>query len=299
MNSPASVRARLLNLSQRSGEDFQSVLTRYAIERFLYRVGISEQRHAFVLKGAMLFVAWQGCLHRPTKDLDLLGFGAPSVADVAARIRQIAAVSVEDGIVFDSDGVETEVIAEEATYAGVRAKLTARLEQARIRLQVDVGFGDAVQPEPLTREFPALLPHMAAPVLRMYPAEVVIAEKLHAMLILDIRNSRMKDFYDIWYLAQTGSFQASTLRGALEATFARRQTDLPTAVPFALTGGFLGDEAKSQQWQAFLRRLRLDADTPDLLTVGTLIARFLEPVLREPAGTFFWQPGGPWRDSRE
>ena len=154
MNSPASIRARLLNVSKQAGEDFQAILTRYAIERFLYRLGASEQRESFILKGAMLFVAWQGNLHRRTKDLDLLGFGSSSVEDVARRIREIAATSGDDGIAFDADSVVTEVIKEDAEYEGVRAKLVATLEQAKIRMQIDVGFGDAVQPEPKTGEFP-------------------------------------------------------------------------------------------------------------------------------------------------
>ncbi len=216
MNSPASIRARLLNVSKQSGEDFQAILTRYAIERFLYRLGASGQRDAFILKGAMLFVAWQGNLHRPTKDLDLLGFGSPSAEDVALRIREIARMPGDDGIVFDPDSVVTEVIKEDAEYEGVRAKLVATLEQARIRMQIDVGFGDAVQPEPRTSEFPTVLKQIEPPILRMYPPEVVIAEKLHAMVVLDIRNSRMKDFFGMWYLARTRSFDLSLLRGAIK-----------------------------------------------------------------------------------
>ena len=277
MNSPASIRARLLNVSKQSGEDFQAILTRYAIERFLFRLGASGQRDAFVLKGAMLFVAWQGSLHRPTKDLDLLGFGSPSVEDVAQRIREIARMPGTDGMSFDPDSVATEVIKEDAEYEGVRAKLVATLEHARIRMQIDIGFGDVVQPQPRTSEFPTILKQIESPILRMYPPEVVIAEKLHAMVVLDIRNSRMKDFYDLWYLARTRSFNLSTLRGAIDATFDRRRTSVPTDIPFALTEGFLLDETKRQQWRGFLRRLQLEDRTPDLLTVGTRIVEFVPP----------------------
>jgi hypothetical protein len=205
----------------------------------------------------MLFVAWQGNLHRPTKDLDLLGFGSPSVEDVARRIRAIVHIPADDGIVFDPDSVVTEIIKENAEYEGVRAKLVATLEQARIRMQIDVGFGDAVQPEPIASEFPTVLKNIASPILRMYPAEVVIAEKLHAMVVLDIRNSRMKDFFDLWYLARTRSFSWSLLRGAIDATFKRRGTMVPTEIPFALTGEFLLNETKRQQWRGFLSRLQL------------------------------------------
>jgi hypothetical protein len=163
VNSPASIRARLLNVSKQSGEDFQAMLTRYAIERLLYRLGTSQHRDSFVLKGAMLFIAWQGNLHRPTKDLDLLGFGSASLEDVAWRMREIAGMPGDDGIIFDANSVVTEVIKEDAEYEGVRAKLVATLEQARIGMQIDIGFGDAVQPEPRTSQFPTVLKQLDAP----------------------------------------------------------------------------------------------------------------------------------------
>jgi predicted nucleotidyltransferase component of viral defense system len=294
MNSPASIRARLLNVSKQAGEDFQAILTRYAIERFLHRLGASEQRESFILKGAMLFIAWQGNLHRPTKDLDLLGFGSSSVEDVARRIREIAAMPGDDGIAFDADTVVTEVIKEDAEYEGVRAKLVATLEHAKIRMRIDVGFGDAVQPEPRIGEFPTILKQIDTPVLRMYPPEVVIAEKLHAMVVLDIRNSRMKDFYDLWYLSRTQSFDLLLLRESLEATFERRATPLPTEIPFALTEGFLLDETKILQWRGFLRRLQLATRTPDLLTVGQSIAEFVSPVLRESRKNRTWRGDRGW-----
>ncbi len=294
MNSPASIRARLLNVSKQAGEDFQAILTRYAIERFLYRLGASEQRESFILKGAMLFVTWQGILHRPTKDLDLLGFGSSSVEDVARRIREIARIPADDGISFDADSVVTDVIKEDAEYEGVRAKLAATLEQAKIRMQIDVGFGDAVQPEPRTGEFPTILKQIDAPLVRMYPPEAVIAEKLHAMVVLDIRNSRMKDFYDLWYLSRTQSFDLLLLRESLEATFERRATPVPTEIPFALTEGFLLNETKTLQWRGFLRRLRLETHTPDLVTVGKQIAEFVSPLLMEGARDRTWHVDRGW-----
>jgi hypothetical protein len=148
MNSAASVRARLLNLSKQIGEDFQALLNRYAIERFLYRLGASDQSDEFILKGAMLFVVWQGNLHRPTRDLDLLGFGDPSPGAVAERIRAVVSLPADDGILFDPSSIDAAVIREDTEYEGVRVKLSASLEQARIRLQVDIGFGDVVDPAP-------------------------------------------------------------------------------------------------------------------------------------------------------
>lgn len=296
MNSPASIRACLLNVSKNSGEDFQAVLTRYAIERFLYRLGASDERDSFILKGAMLFIAWQGNLHRPTKDLDLLGFGQASPEDVSRRIREIVELPGDDGIVFEPDTLVTDVIKEDAEYEGIRARLVARLEQAKIRMQIDVGFGDAVQPSPGMAVFPTILPHVEPPVLRMYPPDVVVAEKLHAMVVLDIRNSRMKDFYDLWYLARTRSFGLATLRQAVANTFERRKTPLPVELPFALTDQFLTDATKLQQWTAFLRRLRLESDTPDLATLGQSVAEFAGPIFWVTSEMSTWKPGGPWHD---
>jgi predicted nucleotidyltransferase component of viral defense system len=294
VNSAASIRARLLNESKKSGESFQSLLVRFASERFLFRLGKSDHRDAFLLKGAMLFVAWGGRPHRPTKDLDLLGFGEPGQEAVARRIADIAALSGEDGIEFDIDSIVTELIKEDAEYEGVRVHLTARLEQARVRLQIDSGFGDAVTPEPIAIHFPTILDRVEAPFLRIYPPEVVIAEKLHAMIVLDIRNSRMKDFYDIWFLARTRSFDLAALTAAITATFERRRTPLPAALPFALTTAFLEDAGKVQQWSGFVRRLQLDPETPALAAVGNEIAEFVRPLFIAPSSLRAWQAGGPW-----
>ncbi len=295
MNTAASVRARLLNLSKQTGEDFQALLNRYAIERFLYRLCASDQADRFILKGAMLFVAWQGNLHRPTKDLDLLGFGDSAPGAVAQRIRSVASVWADDGIQFDPSTVEAEIIREDAEYEGVRVKLTASLEQACIRMQIDIGFGDAVDPAPVESVFPVILNHVDPPKLRMYPPEAVIAEKLQAMVVLDIRNSRMKDFYDLWYFARTGSFALGVLRRAVIATFKRRRTPMPFGLPFALTPDFHTAEGKQQQWLAFVRRLNLPAATPDLPQVGQEIARFIQPVFKPGGEEMRWQSGGPWR----
>jgi len=202
-NLAASIRARLLRLAQVNGEDYQRVLGRYGIERFLYRLGYSLHRDRFALKGATLFTLWTGQAHRPTKDLDLLGRGSSAIDDVEAVMREICAVEAPDGIVFDAKSVEGTKIKEDDEYDGVRIKFDAHLAGARIPMQVDIGFGDAVYPEPELATFPVLVP-MSAPQIRAYPRESAIAEKLHAMVELDIRNSRMKDFYDIWYMAKPG-----------------------------------------------------------------------------------------------
>ena len=226
-NTAASIRARLLPLAQSKGEDYQRVLGRYAIERFLYRLGRSPYREKFALKGATLFTLWTGQTHRPTKDLDLLGRGSSSaIEEVEPTIRAICEIQDEDGIVFDSESVEGTRIKEEDEYDGVRIKLLADLAGARIPMQIDIGFGDAVYPEPELVSFPVLLP-MEAPLIRAYPRESAIAEKFHAMVVLDIRNSRMKDFYDVWFMASTWTFDMASLRSAIFTSFERRGSPIP------------------------------------------------------------------------
>jgi nucleotidyltransferase AbiEii toxin of type IV toxin-antitoxin system len=256
----------------------------------------SAQKDNFVLKGAMLFLAWEGRLHRPTKDLDLLGFGSSDVLDVTDRIREVCAVLADDGIVFDLVGVQGERIKEDAESEGVRVRVPASLDGARVSMQIDVGFGDLVDPPPAELTFPVLLP-LDAPVLRAYPPEAVIAEKFQAMVVLGIANSRMKDFFDIWTLAQTHRFDLDLLAGSIRGTFERRRTSLPDRVPMALTSEFLEDHSKQTQWAAFGRRLGL-RDLPPLTLVGEQIAGFLVPVLsaaREAtSASRTWPPSGPW-----
>ena len=295
-NVAGSHRAKLLTLARSRGEDFQFLLSRWVVERFLYRLAGSAQKDTFVLKGATLFLAWEGRLHRPTKDLDLLGFGSPDVDDVTRRIRDVCAVQADDGIVFDLGGIRGERIKEDAEYEGVRMRVPASLDGARVSMQIDVGFGDLVDPPPAELTFPVLLP-LDAPVVRAYPPEAVIAEKFHAMVILGIANSRMKDFFDIWTLAQTHGFAIETLAGSVRSTFERRRTPLPETVPMALTGEFLEDHSKQTQWAAFGKRLGL-RDLSPLPLIGGQIAAFLMPVLgairAANSVAHVWVPGGPW-----
>lgn len=280
MTQAASIRARLLTLAQSKGEDYQRVLGRFAIERFLYRLGGSSYRDRFVLKGAMLFTLWTGETHRPTKDLDLLGWGNSAISEIEKRIREICKMGADDGILFDAASVAGAKIKEDDEYDGVRVKFRAELAGARIPMQVDIGFGDAVQPEPELASFPVLLP-MEAPVIRAYPREATIAEKFHAMVVLDIRNSRMKDFYDIWFMASTWSFDMASLRDAIVACFQRRGTAIPVVVPFALTNDFLDDPQKKQQWSAFISRLGAGAPPPTLAATGSILRAFLLPCIFE------------------
>jgi hypothetical protein len=300
-NKAASIRARLLALAQSKGEDYQRVLGRFAIERFLYRLGRSPYRDKFAIKGATLFTLWTGQTHRPTKDLDLLGRGSSAIGEVEQTIRAICGVHEEDGIAFDSASVEGTRIKEDDEYDGVRIKLQAELAGARIPMQIDIGFGDAVYPEPELVSFPVLLP-MEAPLIRAYPREASIAEKFHTMVVLDIRNSRMKDFYDIWFMANTLTFDMASLRKAILTSFERRGSTIQTEVPFALTDDFLNDPRKTQQWSAFVNRLHPGEKAPSLKEVGAVLRAFLLPCISsgspKKSDTLSWTPKHGWSKTK-
>lgn len=288
----ASVRDRLFALARERGEDFQLVLTRFAAERLLYRLSRSKYSDQFLLKGAML-------MYRPTRDVDLLGRGENEVARLEGIFRDVCQVSVQDdGLEFLGETIQGSPIREGDDDEGARLALTARLAQAKIPLQVDIAFGDAVRPEPEEAEFPTILA-LPAPRLRVYPREAVIAEKFQIMVTLGIANSRMKDFFDIWTLARTNAFEGPMLAEAIAATFARRRTPLPTAPPMALTPEFSEDRSKQAQWDAFVRRGRLEVGRTRLGDVIALLRDFvLPPTFATAAGKPFdmrWPVGGPWQ----
>jgi len=267
------------------------------VERLLFRLDRSPYRGRFVLKGAMLYVVWGGDTYRPTRDLDLLGYGAPSAEAVAACFRALCSLDVsDDGLNFLPDGVRVEEIREAAEYGGIRARLQARLGKVRIDLQVDIGFGDVVVPDPVEVEFPTLLDG-PAPRIRAYSPESVIAEKLHAAAVLGDANSRMKDFYDLFNLSRLFSFEGSALISAIEATFERRGTALPASFPISTT--FFEQDSHARQWRAYLTRNRLGAAPQDFTSTGDALRKFLvEPYDALVAGKEFrgsWLPGGPWR----
>lgn len=292
----ASIRQRLLNLARKRGEDFQLALIHYGVERFLYRLSSSPLADHFVLKGAMLFSIWDEVPRRPTRDLDLLGFGDDAVAAVERAVAQIVRTEVEpDGLVFDEGSIRGEEIREEQEYGGVRVRLRASLAAARIPLQVDVAFGDVVRPEPRTVEYPTML-GQAVPRLRAYRPEPVVAEKFQALVALGMANTRMKDFYDLWLVAERMRFEGPPLRQAIEATFRQRETRVPLDPPVALTADFHHDASKQQQWAAFLTRSNLQA--PALSAVIERLRTFLLPpaasIARGESFNETWQPGGPW-----
>ncbi len=276
---PASVRARLLNLAKQRGEDLDLVLKRYGIERLLFRLSQSTHKDAFILKGAMLFELWMGRAHRTTKDLDLLGSGSPDIPRLEAIFREFCLLPVDsDGLVFLPDSVKGTEIREDNLYQGVRITLLAHLGVASISLQVDIGFGDAVFPAPQEVDYPSLLglPH---PRLRAYSQATVVAEKFHIMVELGLANSRLKDYHDIWTILTTFDIQPSTLRQALQATFQRRQTALPTALPIGLSMTFASDPQKQLQWKAFLRKTGATPTLEFENAVGDL-ARIIGAVLK-------------------
>lgn len=257
-NVAASVRARLKNHADKARQDFNLILTRYGLERLLYRLSVSKQSSNFLLKGALLFSLWYDTPHRPTRDADLLGFGPDDLASAVATFREICAIKVEDGIRFDPQSVTGEQIRKDAGYGGVRIDLQATLDGARIMLQVDIGFGDVVTPAPEQISYPVILDDLPAPQLRAYPKYTVVAEKFEALCKLGMANSRMKDYFDLWVLLRAGELDPKQLRSAIEATFARRRTALPAATPVGLDRAFAQDQAKNAQWEAFLKRNRLE-----------------------------------------
>lgn len=266
-NTAASVRRRLLNLSSSRGADYNALLTQYAIERFLYRLSKSTLADKFVLKGAMLFRVWAVDLHRPTKDLDLLGYGEPTPDAVVAAIRRITTTAVpDDGVRFDPATITAVEIREQQEYGGIRARVLAKLGNARIPMQIDVGFGDAITPQPAMTEFPALL-GQDAPELFMYPPATVVAEKLEAMVRLGLTNSRMKDYYDLLTIFRLYDLDDALLSDAVAATFRRRRTPIPQVVPPGLSDAFAKDPVAQRRWSEFLSRLRIDDAPGDLDTV--------------------------------
>jgi predicted nucleotidyltransferase component of viral defense system len=290
----ASVRARLLNLARERGQVLDLLLTRYALERLLYRLSLSAHRNRFVLKGAMLVTTWFEDPHRPTRDLDLLGYGDPSAEAMSIVWKEICGTVVDDGITFDGETLRIAPIREDLEYGGLRIRTTATMARAQIAVTIDIGFGDAVEPGVEEIDLPVLL-DLPVPRLRAYARETVIAEKFHAMIARGLANSRMKDFYDVWVLSKFYTFDTRLAR-AIAATFRRRQTEIPETLPDAFTPGFFRNQGKIQQCSAFVRDL--SAESPTLETVVSELATFIGPhaiearALVQLSGPQFDQPNG-------
>ncbi len=299
-NTAASVRGRLTNRAKAGQRPFQEVLQHYALERLLYRLAQSPHRGRFLLKGALLLNAWHAPVSRPTRDIDLLGYAENNVAVIEAMFREVCELSVvDDGLRFDASTLVGSRIKEDADYQGVRLTFVAFLEKARVPMQIDIGFGDVVNPGAEEREYPTLL-DFPAPHLRMYPRETVIAEKFEAMVNLGTLNTRMKDFFDIWLLAGQYDFTGPALAEAIAKTFENRGTKLD-ANPIALTPIFTAAEGTQKQWAAFVKRSQLDNAPKTLDEACESLRRFLLPlasaILAAQTFTASWAAPGPWQEA--
>lgn len=298
-NIAASLRARLLARAKSDGVDFNRILMRYGIERMLYRISVDDDaRRRFVLKGAMLFLAWREGVPRPTADLDLLGSGSSEIEPMRKLFIMICGIKDEDGITFDTSTIDVSIIREEQEYHGLRVTMTAKLDSARIPIQIDIGFGDAIYPAAQQVDFPTLIEGMKAPRIDAYPPTSVIAEKFEAMVQLGMQNSRLKDYYDIWMISQYTAFERAQLVQAINATLQRRETAQPTDVPIALTEEFAGNRNKQNLWKGFLNRTVPERSDLELPRVVAELRTFLTPVIQmlntPEAASGKWSPGIGW-----
>lgn len=296
-NLPASIRQRLLQVSKSSGRPFQEVLQYYAMERFLYRLSVSDHADKFVLKGALMLTAWGASAIRPTRDIDLLGQLPNRVDDLVNIVRDLCGQQVEpDALIFDPASIVGKVIKENADDEGVRVTFRGALQNVPLPMQIDVGFGDIVFPRPLMTEYPTILGH-AAPKLRGYSRESAIAEKFEAMVKLGLLNSRLKDFYDIWLLSLQFDFDGRILAEAIEKTFSHRGTAV-TPEPTSFSLPFATDIKKVAQWRGFLRKAGLDNAPTELATISEAMRAFLSaPAAAIREGRSFkqiWRAPGPW-----
>jgi predicted nucleotidyltransferase component of viral defense system len=277
-NLPASIQERLSIQARLNDRPFNEFLQYYTIERFLYRLSQSKQAGQFVLKGALLFRVWGLPAFRPTRDIDMLGFTSNEVENLTSMIREICEQKVQDdGLTFDPQTVIGERINEDADYGGVRIRFSGLLGKARVHLQVDVGFADVVFPAPMEMKYPVILP-MPVPMLRVYPPETVVAEKLQAMIDLGTVNSRMKDFYDLWILADRFKFKVEVLQEAIHRTFERRHTQIPATEPVAFSAHFARE--KQNQWMAFIRTSTITNAPDKLETVLVRLREFIMPIFQ-------------------
>lgn len=277
-NVASSIRQRLFNKANESNRPFNEILQYYALERFLYRLSKSEYKEKFVLKGALLFVIWQQPETRSTVDIDLLGKISNNTDTILKVFKEICEIDVaEDGIRFDSSSVTSEQITVDADYQGVRVWLYGHLGTARVRIQIDIGFSDVITPGPEKFSYPTILP-VPAPRLNCYNKETFIAEKLQAMVKLNIINSRMKDFYDIWLLSERFEFDSIMLKDSIRNTFQRRETEI-TENGIAFLDVFCRNDEKIKQWKGFLRKSRVLNVPEDLVKIVQVLKLFLSPII--------------------
>lgn len=290
-NLSASVKQRLLNRSKKDNRSFNELLQYYAMERFLYRLSLSTHAQHYILKGALMLRAWNSSEFRSTMDIDMLGKTGNEEANIIVQICDILAVEVApDGLVFDSESIRTERIDEDADYEGIRVRFNGFLGTARISMQIDIGFGDIVYPEPEKADLPGML-DFPAPTLLCYSRESAIAEKFEAMVKLGHLNSRMKDFYDIWLLSRQFRFELSKLAEAVKLTFKQRGTELNYPIE-AFSADFIS--SRLSMWAVFHKRLKQDHVPASFQDIATVVESFLAPVIKGDSEEKEWTPAGSW-----
>jgi len=297
-NIADSVHQRLLNKAREAGRPFNELLQYFAIERFIYRLSMSPYAGKFIIKGALMFNVWIGLLSRPTKDIDLLGKMNNSIEVMTTVMKDVSEQKVEpDGLSFDADTMIIMRITEGADYEGLRVRIQGNLGQSRISLQIDIGFGDVIFPKELKITYPAIL-EFPSPRLKGYSMESTIAEKFHTMVNLGVLNSRMKDFFDIWFLSRHFDFKGKILSTAIQKTFKNRETDILDE-PEVFRDSFATEKRKETQWAAFVRKTRLQNDTPKFHDVISDIKEFLHPIVhalaRKRSFQNTWIVPGPWK----
>lgn len=295
MNTPkniaASVRQRLLNRSKTDSRSFNELLQHYGMERFLYRLSVSEYAPHYILKGALMLRAWNSPEFRPTMDIDMLGKTSNDEANILSQIHTVMSVEVEpDGLTFDPKSIQSERITEDADYDGIRIRFRGALGTARINMQIDIGFGDIVYPGPERAELPCML-DAPAPSLLCYSRESAIAEKFEAMVSLGEFNSRMKDFYDIWLLSRQFNFEFDRLAEAIRLTFQKRDTELAEPID-AFSEAFI--TLRQPLWTAFRKRLKQEHLPESFAQITSEIEAFIGPIMKPRTTASSWPAAGPW-----
>jgi len=296
-NLPASVHQLLLNEAKKTGKTFNELFQYFTMERFLYRLSKSPFQDGFILKGALMLYVWKMAVSRSTLDIDLLGRSPADIDSIVSVIKKICRKKVEpDGITFDSESISGVAIKENMRYPGVRVSFEGSLGNARVNMQIDIGFGDIVVPKPAKVKYPAIL-SFPEPIIHVYSPETVVSEKFEAMVKLGRFNSRIKDFYDIWLLSQNLEFSGTRLGKAISKTFSNRKTLLPEDLKQFLDEITKGP-IKESQWQGFVKKYRRDEVSTSFPEVVKALTLFLGPISQAlSSGSTFkgsWSAGGPW-----
>lgn len=301
-NLPESIKSRLRNKAKESNRLYSEVLQYYCIERFLYRLSCSKYADKFILKGALMFMVWQIPERRTTLDIDFLAVYDNQVSAIEEVIKDVCLISVTpDGLVFDPKTVKGQSIREEMEYKGVRIKFIGLLDRSRIPMQIDVGFGDVVYPNPKVIRYPVIL-DLPEPNLKAYPVESLVSEKFEAMVKLSLLNSRMKDYYDIWLLIHKFDFNGQKLAGALKKTFNSRNTTLPKTIP--IFAEEIYDERSDRQklWKAFLNKNDIKHAPGKLSDIAREIEKFLikplNAINKKIKFSKVWKSPGPWKSKK-